>query len=87
MAKYKVKNTTILHNGKAYGDGAVIELSDADADKLTKYLEDELISLEKEIKDYRTSLQPLRHCEERSDEAISEYVRHSTRLPQSSAEG
>lgn len=38
MAKFKVKNTTIYHNGKAYGDGKTIELSEQEANKLAKYL-------------------------------------------------
>ena len=39
MAKYKVKGTTILHDGKSRGEGAIIELTDLQAKKLEGYVE------------------------------------------------
>ena len=38
MAKYTIKNTTILHNKKAYHIGAEIELTDEERDKLIDYI-------------------------------------------------
>ena len=34
MSKYKVKHTSIMHNGKLCKEGSVIELTDAQAAKL-----------------------------------------------------
>ena len=39
MPKYKVKNATLLHNGKAKTTGDVIELTDLQAKKLGAYVE------------------------------------------------
>lgn len=39
MAKYKVKNTCILHNKKLYLDGDTLELSDNEAKRLAEYIE------------------------------------------------
>ena len=39
MAKYKVKNTTILHDGVSKGEGSIIELTDRQAEKLADYIE------------------------------------------------
>lgn len=39
MAKYKVKGTDILYNGKLYAEGKTIELSDDEASQLEAYLE------------------------------------------------
>ena len=39
MAKYKVKNTTILHDGVSKGEGSIIELTDKQAEKLADYVE------------------------------------------------
>ena len=39
MAKYKVKNTTILHDGVSRGDGSIIELTDLQAKKLEGFVE------------------------------------------------
>ena len=39
MAKYKIKNVTLLHNGKTKKPGDVIELTDAQAKKLGTYVE------------------------------------------------
>lgn len=39
MAKYKVKNTSILHNKKLYADGDILELSDNEAKRLADYIE------------------------------------------------
>ena len=39
MAKYKVKNTNILHDGKVRKEGAIIELTDLQAKKLEGYVE------------------------------------------------
>ena len=36
MAKYKVKNTSILHNGKVYAEGSTLELSENQAKRLQK---------------------------------------------------
>ncbi len=38
MAKYKVKNTTILHNGKPYGSGAEVELTEDEAKRLGEWV-------------------------------------------------
>lgn len=39
MGKYKVKNTTILHDGVSKGEGSIIELTDKQAEKLADYVE------------------------------------------------
>lgn len=39
MAKYKVKNTTILHDGVSRGEGSIIELTDLQAKKLEGFVE------------------------------------------------
>ena len=39
MAKYRVLNTTILHNGESQGEGSIIELTDEQAKKLADYVE------------------------------------------------
>lgn len=39
MAKYKVKGTDILYNGKLYEEGKTITLEDEEAKQLTDYLE------------------------------------------------
>ena len=38
MAKYKVKNTTILHNGKSYGSGSEVELTEDEAKRLGEWV-------------------------------------------------
>lgn len=38
MPKYKVKHTSIMHNGKLCKEGSVIELTDAQAAKLTDFV-------------------------------------------------
>ena len=38
MSKYKVKHTSIMHNGKLCKEGSVIELTDAQAAKLTDFV-------------------------------------------------
>ena len=38
MSKYKVKHTSIMHNGKVCKEGSVIELTDAQAAKLTDFV-------------------------------------------------
>lgn len=39
MAKYIVKHTTIMHNGKTYAEGSQIELSDNEAARLEDFIE------------------------------------------------
>lgn len=39
MAKYKVKHTSILHDGKVYKEGSTIELDDKYAAKLADFVE------------------------------------------------
>ena len=39
MAKYKVKGTDILYNGKLFAEGKTIELTDDEAKQLASYLE------------------------------------------------
>lgn len=39
MAKYKVKHTSILHNGNLYKEGSTIELDDKYAAKLEDFVE------------------------------------------------
>lgn len=39
MSKYKVKNTSILHNGVLKEEGSIIELTDKQAKKLEGYVE------------------------------------------------
>ena len=39
MAKYKIKNTTILHDGVSRGEGSIIELTDLQAKKLEGFVE------------------------------------------------
>ncbi|MBP5706817.1 MAG: hypothetical protein J6W76_05995 [Spirochaetales bacterium] len=39
MGKYKVKNTTILHDGVSKGEGSIIELTDKQAEKLADSVE------------------------------------------------
>jgi len=36
--KYKVKYTTILHNGKTYSEGSTIELEDIEAKRLSDFV-------------------------------------------------
>ena len=38
MPKYKIKHTSIMHNGKLCKEGSVIELTDAQAAKLTDFV-------------------------------------------------
>lgn len=38
MAKYKVKHTSILHSGKLYKEGSVIELTEAQAKRLEDFV-------------------------------------------------
>ena len=38
MSKYKVKHTSIMHNGKVCKEGSVIELTDAQAAKLADFV-------------------------------------------------
>ena len=38
MSKYKVKHTSIMHNGKLCKEGSVIELTDAQAAKLANFV-------------------------------------------------
>lgn len=39
MAKYKIKNTNILHDGKIRKEGSVVELTDDQAKKLEGFVE------------------------------------------------
>ena len=39
MAKYKVKNTSILHNGKVYAEGSTLELTDNQAKRLEDFVD------------------------------------------------
>ena len=39
MAKYKIKNTNILHDGKIRKEGSVVELTDEQAKKLEGFVE------------------------------------------------
>ena len=39
MPKYKIKGTGILHNGKVYAEGTIIELSENQAKALADFLE------------------------------------------------
>ncbi len=39
MAKYIVKHTSILHNGKVYAEGKTINLKEEDALRLSDFLE------------------------------------------------
>jgi len=39
MAKYKVKHTSIMHNGKMYKDGSAVELTDEQAQKLADFVD------------------------------------------------
>ena len=39
MAKYKIKNTNILHDGKIRKEGSVVELTDEQAKKLESFVE------------------------------------------------
>lgn len=39
MAKYKVKNTSILHNGKVYAEGSTLELSENQAKRLEDFVD------------------------------------------------
>ncbi len=38
MAKYKVKHTSILHNGKLYKEGSAIELTETQAKRLEDFV-------------------------------------------------
>ena len=38
MPKYKIKHTSIMHNGKLCKEGSVIELTDAQAAKLADFV-------------------------------------------------
>lgn len=39
MAKYKVKNTSILHDNSLYKEGSIVELDTKQAKKLTGFVE------------------------------------------------
>lgn len=39
MAKYKIKNTNILHDGKIRKEGSVVELTDEQAKKLEGFVD------------------------------------------------
>jgi hypothetical protein len=39
MSKYKVKHTSILHNGDLYKEGSIIELDEKHAAKLADFIE------------------------------------------------
>lgn len=39
MAKYKVKHTSILHNGELFKEGSIIELDEKHAAKLADFIE------------------------------------------------
>lgn len=39
MAKYKVKHTSIMHNGKLYKEGSAVELTDEQAQKLADFVD------------------------------------------------
>ena len=39
MAKYKVKHTSIMHNGKMYKEGSFVEMSEDYAKKLADFLD------------------------------------------------
>lgn len=39
MSKYKVKHTSILHNGDLYKEGSIIELDEKHATKLADFVE------------------------------------------------
>ena len=38
MSKYKIKHTSIMHNGKVCKEGSVIELTDSQAAKLADFV-------------------------------------------------
>lgn len=38
MAKYKIKHTSIMHNGKLYSEGSTIELTENQAKRLEDFL-------------------------------------------------
>ncbi len=38
MAKYKIKHTSIMHNGKLYSEGSTIELTEPQAKRLSDFL-------------------------------------------------
>ena len=39
MKRYKVKHTSILHNGRLYKEGSTIELEDSKAKRLEDFIE------------------------------------------------
>lgn len=39
MAKYKIKHTSIMHNGTVYKEGSIIELTDKQAKRLEDFVE------------------------------------------------
>ena len=39
MTKYKVKHTSIMHNGKLYKEGSVVELTNEQAKKLADFVD------------------------------------------------
>lgn len=56
MKRYKVKNTSILHNGSVAKEGDIIELSDLQAKKLTDFIELVPESKKQETKSNKTSI-------------------------------
>lgn len=38
MAKYKIKHTSIMHNGTLYSEGSIIELAEDQAKRLEDFL-------------------------------------------------
>ena len=45
MKRYKVKHTSILHNGRLYKEGSTIELEDSKAKRLEDFLENALFCI------------------------------------------
>lgn len=39
LKKYKVKHTSIMHNGRVYKEGSIIELSDEQAKRLEDFVD------------------------------------------------
>ena len=39
MPKYKIKNATLLHNGKVYAEGSTLELSENQAKRLEDFVD------------------------------------------------
>lgn len=66
MKKYKVKNTSIMHNGSVAKEGDIIELSDVQAKKLSDFIDFVPESKKSETKSTKNSNKPATETEQQT---------------------